>query len=123
MMKFGSASFRRWIVERLPSRRVQRLRSIVDVMDAHAKELVKEKIATFNGERQSSVADDDDGDVTDILSRLSKHVLPTCVINVPCSRSAIKFGRIWKCLPRSSGQKTRLWAQSRMYISQTRSAS
>ncbi|KAI0072182.1 cytochrome P450 [Panus rudis PR-1116 ss-1] len=43
----GSRQLRRWIVEKLPSRRVQHLKHIVDVMDASTREILRTKRAAL----------------------------------------------------------------------------
>ena len=72
-MKLGPAWLRRWVVERIPSRRVQRLRGIIDIMDTHARRLVADKIAVVRGESGEGAAFADvDSESTDIMSTMDK---------------------------------------------------
>ena len=71
LIKMGPASFRRWVVERIPSSGVQNMREIIDIMDVNARELVAERMNAVRGDRRSENALDADLDGKDIISRLS----------------------------------------------------
>ena len=71
LINIGSASFRRCVVEHIPSSRVQIMREIIDIMDVNARELVAERMSAVRGDRRSENALDADLDEKDIISRLS----------------------------------------------------
>lgn len=43
LVKMGPSWFRRWVLGRVPSRRVQRLKDIADILDENAKRILHEK--------------------------------------------------------------------------------
>ncbi len=65
LVKIGSPSFRRRIVDLIPYQPLRKVKSIIDVLDANARRIVSEKIdAVRRG--------DEAGDGKDILSRLGQ---------------------------------------------------
>ena len=75
-MKLGPPGTRRWIVERLPSRRVQKMRCLIDVMDAHAQRIVEDKKAAVSGDEDKAEAFEEiNPEGKDIMSTLGKESL------------------------------------------------
>lgn len=68
VIKLGPPSLRRWLVNLLPSRKVQSLKAIVDILDMRSREIIAEKrsaIQQGDGAIQQQV-----GEGNDIMSVL-----------------------------------------------------
>ena len=65
--KFGSARFRRWLVQFVPSPVVQQFKHVIDVMDIESRKVYARKTGLQNTEG----SDSDDG--RDIVSVLGEH--------------------------------------------------
>ena len=80
LIKIGSPSLRRRIVEALPFKSVQRFRDVVDTLDESAKKIYLKQLAALE--------DGDEGIAVgkDVLSRLRKYAHLLC-----CSRLVFSF--------------------------------
>lgn len=80
IVKFGSAKFRRRILEWTPYPRLQRLREIVDTLDRTATEVLQMKRAAL--ERGDQELAQTTGEGKDIMSVLCKSHLPKRLLHV-----------------------------------------
>ena len=66
-VKLGPASFRRFLLDRVPSEAVQRMKKVSDVMHQRSLDIYNEKIAIEHGDQETLLAVGERKDMLSIL--------------------------------------------------------
>ena len=80
IVKIGSASFRRWVLDNLvPSSKVQHLKNLIDVLDSESKDLLaKKRKALEDGDEAVKQQVGEGKDIMSVL-RTSNHLVSCCI--------------------------------------------
>ncbi len=84
-LKLGTPQFRRWLVERIPVARFQRLKETVDVFDRRSTEILRaHKVALEKAQKDGSHEDDES---KNIISVLREYLVPLLGRTTPYPRT------------------------------------